>query len=136
MSYPDVDGCREGKTAFCSREKTHTHLGWQRAQCTGRRWLGSLPSFSKWKGKSPHFWQGWKTDPLGGVSGSQGEGQGQKNETTGLKGMLQPRIEGRLTGEGEKDGVGTMMPDSLHPYTRMRLSGHYLEWGRVGMAGN
>lgn len=42
--------------------------------------------------------------------------------------MLQPRIEGRLAGEGEKDGVGAMMPDSLHPYTRMRLSGHYLEW--------
>lgn len=41
-----VDRCKVG-TGGVSEAKTHTYLGYWRAQCTGREWPGSSPSFSK-----------------------------------------------------------------------------------------
>lgn len=45
--------------------------------------------------------------------GSLGEGQGQKNEPTGLKGVLRIRAEERWAGDGEKIRLRAMT-DSLH----------------------
>lgn len=71
-----------------------------------------------------------------GISGSQGEEQGQKNEPAALTAVPWPTAEGRQEAKGEKGREGAMMPDSLHPWVRMGLNTQHLEWVRVGVAGN
>lgn len=60
--------------------------------------------------RPPRFGQGCETNPVEGISGSQGEEQGQKNKPTGLRAMLSTRAKGRWAA----GAVRAMMPDSLH----------------------
>lgn len=77
-----------------------------------------------------------ETNPLEGTAGSQGEGQGQRNEPTAPTAVRWSRAEGRQAAKGERGREGAMMPNSLHPWVRMGLNTQHLGWVRVGVAGN